>query len=204
MDLTSLATELLSTLGYVGMAVGLVLDSFGIPIPSEVLLTLGGTLAATGRFNVWAVYFIGVAAQIVGGLIGYGVGKYGGLPILNKYGKYVLISQKDLARTHSAFEKYGAVLTMVGRCIPLIRGLIAYPAGIAGMPLNKFIMYTAIGSSVWTAIFVWIGYTVGDNLSAINPYMHELTLGVIALAVIGFAWHVREPIIKIFNRKSVD
>ena len=202
MDLTSLATQLLSTLGYTGMAVGLVLDSFGIPIPSEVLLAIGGALAATGRFNVWLVFVIGVLAQMIGGLIGYAIGKYGGLPILNRYGKYMLISQKDLARTHAAFEKYGALLTMGGRCVPLIRGLIAYPAGIAGMPIKKFLLYTGIGSSVWTALFVWIGFTVGDNLGAINPYMHEISIGIVLLLVAGVIWHVREPLIKLVRREN--
>lgn len=204
MDLTRLALDLLSTLGYTGMGVGLVLDSFGIPIPSEVLLAAGGALAASGRFNVWIVFIIGVLAQLVGGLVGYWIGKYGGLPFLERYGKYVLISQKDLAKTHDAFEKYGPLLTMLGRCVPLIRGLIAYPAGIAGMRLDKFILYTTIGSTVWTALFVWIGFTVGDNLDAINPYMHELTLGVVILVIAGAAWHAREPIMKLWRRKTTD
>ncbi|GAC1372666.1 MAG: DedA family protein [Candidatus Saccharimonadales bacterium] len=204
MDFTGLATHLLSTLGYTGMAVGLVLDSFGIPIPSEVLLAVGGALAATGRFNVWLVFVIGVLAQMIGGLIGYAIGKYGGLPILHRYGKYVLISKKDLARTHAAFEKYGAVLTMAGRCVPLIRGLIAYPAGIAGMPIKRFLLYTAIGSSVWTALFVWIGFTVGDNLSAINPYMHEISVGIVALLAAGIIWHIREPLLGFIRRRSAE
>lgn len=204
MDFTRLALDLLSTLGYTGMTVGLVLDSFGIPIPSEVLLAVGGALAASGRFNIWLVFFIGVLAQLVGGLIGYWIGRYGGLPFLERYGKYVLISKKDLAKTHEAFEKYGPLLTMLGRCVPLIRGLIAYPAGIAGMRLDKFIVYTAIGSTVWTALFVWIGYTVGDNLDAINPYLHELTLGVVILVIAGIVWHVREPLMKLWRRKTTD
>lgn len=204
MDLTRLALDLLSTLGYTGMAVGLVLDSFGIPLPSEVLLAVGGALAASGRFNLWIVFVIGVAAQIIGGLIGYWIGKYGGLPFLERYGKYVLISQKDLARTHEAFEKYGAVLTMAGRCVPLIRGLIAYPAGIAGMPLKKFLLYTAIGSSVWTALFVWIGFELGGNLDAIEPYMHEVTIAVLVIVIAGIIWHIREPLMNLRRRKPTE
>ena len=202
MELTHLAIQLLSTLGYTGMAVGLVLDSFGIPIPSEVLLAIGGALAASGRFNVWLVFIIGVAAQLTGGLIGYVIGKYGGLPFLRRYGKYVLISQEDLTKTHLAFEKYGAWMTMIGRCIPLIRGLIAYPAGIAGMPMKKFLLYTTIGSAVWSAIFVWIGFTVGDNLEFIRPWLHELTLAVVILAIAGVAWHLRRPLKKLWKGKG--
>ena len=203
-SLTRLATDLLSELGYTGMGVGLVLDSFGIPIPSEVLLAVGGALAASGRFELWIVFVIGVVAQVVGGLIGYWIGRYGGLPFLERYGKYVLISKRDLARTHDAFEKYGPWLTMGGRCLPVIRGLIAYPAGIAGMRLDKFILCTTIGSTIWTALFVWIGYALGDNFHIIDPYIHEFTyiiIGVVALAII---WHFREPLMKLWRPKSTS
>jgi membrane protein DedA with SNARE-associated domain len=189
MNFTQIASDLLSQLGYAGMAVGLVLDSFGIPIPSEVLLAIGGALAATGRFDVWVVFILGTTAQLVGGLIGYTIGMYGGHPILERYGKYIFVTKKDLDRTHAAFEKYGALMTMLGRCLPVVRGLIAYPAGIAGMNLGKFILYTTIGSAVWSALFVWIGYTVGDNLGSIAEYMHGLSLLVVVAAVGAAIWY---------------
>jgi membrane protein DedA with SNARE-associated domain len=197
---TRLASDLMSTLGYAGMAVGLVLDSFGIPIPSEVLLAIGGGLAASGRFNVWAVFIIGTLAQLVGGLIGYAIGKYGGLPILERYGKYVLISKRDLDKTHIAFEKYGALLTMTGRCVPVVRGLIAYPAGIAGMRLDKFIIYTTIGSAVWTALFVWIGYTLGDNFAEIEGLLSQLSVLIVLGVLAAVVWHFREPLARGWRR----
>lgn len=176
------------------MAVGLILDSFGIPIPSEVLLAVGGALAATGRFNLWIVFVIGVSAQLIGGLIGYAIGRYGGLPVLEKYGKYIFISKKDLKRTHDAFEKYGPLLTMLGRCVPLVRGLIAYPAGIAGMRLDKFILYTTIGSAVWTALFVWLGYTVGDNLAEVEALFKNFSILIVVAFIAWVGWHFREPL----------
>jgi membrane protein DedA with SNARE-associated domain len=194
MHLTQLAMDLLSTLGYGGLAAGLVLDSFGIPIPSEVLLVIGGTLSATGRFNLLAVFLIGTFAQVVGGLAGYAIGKYGGLPILERYGKYVLISRRDLAKAHAAFEKYGPLMTMVGRCLPVVRGFIAYPAGIAGMRLDKFILFTTIGAAIWSAIFVWAGFTVGNNLAAIEPWINQLSLVIVILFGLAIIWHFREPL----------
>lgn len=193
-DFTGVASDLLSHLGYAGMAVGLILDSFGIPIPSEVLLAVGGALAATGRFNLWIVFVIGVSAQLIGGLIGYAIGRYGGLPVLEKYGKYIFISKKDLKRTHDAFEKYGPLLTMLGRCVPLVRGLIAYPAGIAGMRLDKFILYTTIGSAVWTALFVWLGYTVGDNLAEVEALFKNFSILIVVAFIAWVGWHFREPL----------
>jgi membrane protein DedA with SNARE-associated domain len=191
-DFTGIALGLMSQLGYWGMAIGLVLDSFGIPIPSEVLLMVGGALAATGRFNLWVVVVIGIVAQVIGGLIGYLVGRYGGEPLLLRYGKYVLISHQDLRRTHAAFAKYGTWMTAVGRCIPFIRGLIAYPAGVAEMNLGKFITFTTLGSAVWSALFVWLGYELGDNLEVVNGWMRQFTVVVILLIVVWVVWHLRE------------
>jgi membrane protein DedA with SNARE-associated domain len=191
-DFTALALNLMSHLGYWGMTIGLVLDSFGIPIPSEVLLMIGGALSATGRFNPWVVFVLGTLAQLIGGLIGYLVGRYGGEPLLERYGKYVLISNRDLERTHRAFEKYGALLTMVGRCVPLIRGLIAYPAGVAEMRLPKFVVFTTIGSAIWTALFVYLGYMVGDHLEVVEPWIKRFTVLIILLIGLWVVWHVRE------------
>jgi membrane protein DedA with SNARE-associated domain len=202
MDFTGIATDLLSQLGYGGLTVGLVLDSFGIPIPSEVLLALGGALAATGRFDVWVVIILGTVAQLVGGLVGYAIGRYGGHPFLERYGKYVFISKRDLQKTHVAFEKYGPVLTMAGRCVPVIRGLIAYPAGIAEMNIWKFIIFTTIGSAVWTVLFVWMGYTLGDNIDVVNEYFHQFSYVVIALILAAVAWHFRERLMALKNRRK--
>lgn len=204
MDFTKLATDLLSQLGYGGLTVGLVLDSFGIPIPSEVLLAVGGALAAQGRFNVWWVLVLGTVAQLVGGLVGYAIGRYGGHPFLERYGKYLFVSKKDLQKTHETFEKYGPLMTMGGRCVPVVRGLIAYPAGIAEMRLDLFILYTTIGSAVWTVLFVWLGYTLGDHLEVVNAWLHEFSLLVVVLIVAAVIWHFRGALRRRGRRKKPE
>jgi membrane protein DedA with SNARE-associated domain len=165
-------------------------------------LAVGGALAATGRFELWIVFVLGVSAQLVGGLVGYAIGRYGGLPFLQKYGKYVFISQKDLQKTHDAFVKYGIWMTMAGRCIPVIRGLIAYPAGIARMRLDTFIIFTTLGSALWTAIFVALGYYLGDNLGIINEYLHELSILIVILMLAGIVWHFRKHLKKLKRKPS--
>jgi membrane protein DedA with SNARE-associated domain len=199
-QLAQLATDMLSHLGYWGLALGLFLDSFGPPIPSEVLLLLGGTLAATGRFELWAVFVIGIVAQVLGGLVGYTIGRYGGHPFLEKYGKYVLISKRDLKRTHAAFEKYGPWMAMLGRCVPVVRGLIAYPAGIAEMRLDLFIIYTTIGSTIWTALFVILGYTLGDNIEMVSDIFHQFTIIVVLAIIAAVVWHFRHPLQDLWKR----
>lgn len=191
MDFTKIAMDLLSGLGYGGLSVGLILDSFGIPIPSEVLLAVGGALVATGRFNLWVVIALGTVAQLIGGLVGYAIGRYGGYPFLERYGKYLLVSKRDLDKTHAVFERYGALMTMVGRCLPVVRGLIAYPAGIARMNIWKFIFYTTFGSAVWTVLFVWLGFTLGDNLDSIMGVFHDFSLLIVGAALAWVIWHFR-------------
>ncbi len=204
MNFSQIALDLISALGYAGMAVGLILDSFGIPIPSEILLAVGGMLAARGTMSWPVVLVFGTLAQLVGGMVGYGIGRYGGYPFLAKYGKYFLISQKDLAKTQVAFDKYGPLLTMAGRCLPVIRGLVAYPAGIAQMKVGSFVLYSLIGSFVWSSLWVWLGYTVGEHFEAISHRMNQVAVVLIVLIILYVLWHVRERLLKAIKnlRKS--
>lgn len=192
MNLTKIAFDLISTLGYSGLFFGLFIDSFGVPIPSEILVPAATALVSKGQFSLIGVFVVSVLAQTLGGLAGYAVGRYAGEPFLLKYGKYILISHRDLARTHLAFLKYGRVLTLAGRCLPVIRGLIAYPAGIAEMPVMTFVIYTAIGSAVWTAFLMYLGVLLGGHLDLIEKYGHQLSYVILVLIVVAAGWHVSQ------------
>jgi membrane protein DedA with SNARE-associated domain len=190
-SLSQIATDLISGLGYLGLAFGLVIDSFGIPVPSEILVPLATILAFQGRFELWAVFVVATVAQVVGSSIAYAIGRYGGEPLLERYGKYVLISQHDLQRVHRVFEKYGIWVTLVGRCVPGIRGLVAYPAGVAEMPWRTFLLFTVVGSAVWTAFLMVLGYWLGGNLELMDQLAHQFSVVGIVL-VLGFlVWHFR-------------
>jgi membrane protein DedA with SNARE-associated domain len=128
---------------------------------------------------------------VAGGLAGYLIGRYGGEPILERYGKYVLISKRDLARTHRAFEKYGRWITMVGRCVPGIRGLVAYPAGVAEMKIGPFLVYTALGSAVWTAVLMLFGYAIGNHLEVFDRLASQFSIIGIVLVLGLVIWHFR-------------
>ena len=169
MNLTQIALDLISSLGYSGLFLGLFLDSFGIPIPSEVLVPLATALALQGRFALAGVFAVGVLAQVTGGLAGYYIGRYAGEPFLEKYGRW---------------------LVMVGRCIPIIRGFIAYPAGIAEMPVPTFIVYTAIGSAFWTLMLMGLGVLLQNNLELIDAGGKKFSLAIIALLFVYVVWHI--------------
>ncbi|HSX02363.1 MAG TPA: DedA family protein [Candidatus Saccharimonadia bacterium] len=191
LNLTQLAINLISHLGYGGLALGLVIDSFGPPIPSEVLVPLGTVLALHGRFAVWAIFVVATLAQVVGGTIGYLIGRYGGEPLLERYGKYVLISHHELRRTHRAFERYGIWLTMVGRCVPGVRGVIAYPAGIAEMRFRTFLIFTTLGAALWTGFLMYMGFLIGNNLALIDQLASRFSLIGVVLLVGLLAWYFR-------------
>jgi membrane protein DedA with SNARE-associated domain len=190
-DLAAIAFNLISQLGYGGLAFGLFIDSFGIPIPSEILIPLATALAIEGRFHLWIIFAIGTLAQVLGGTAGYLIGRYGGEPILERYGKYVLITQRDLKRVHRSFERYGNWLTLLGRCVPGVRGLIAYPAGIAEMRFSTFLIFTTIGSAAWTALWMYLGSLIGEHREIINQLAHQFSVVGLLLVAGLLLWHFR-------------
>src|SRR3990167_1433785 len=124
--------------GYLGAFIALALDSCGIPIPSEAVLALSGSVAKTGEFNLIVVIIIGTVAQTFGAWLAYLIGKYGGEPIVKKYGKYLLISAHDYDKAHAWFEKRGDKAIFISRLIPVIRTFSGFPAGTFEMNITKF------------------------------------------------------------------
>jgi membrane protein DedA with SNARE-associated domain len=194
MSLTQIATDLISSLGYVGLAVGLIVDSAGVPIPSEVLIPLAGVLARQGRFTFVAVFIIGTLAQTLGAILAYWAGATEGLVLAEKYGKYVLFSKKELNKTHQAFEKYGAWLAFFGRCVPVIRTYIGFPAGVARMNFPVFVIASLAGSAAWTLLLGWAGYALGsaERLHQFDAVLHKFSLLIVGLIIIAAIWYVKK------------
>lgn len=183
-QLADIATRLISSLGYGGLALGLIVDSAGVPIPSEILLPLSGALVRTGRFNFAAVLMVATLAQTLGAYIAYELGARGGIPLVKRYGKYVLFNERELAITQKWFMKYGSGLTLFGRCLPVIRTYVGYPAGIAKMPKTKFLIWSFIGSLGWSALLTYAGYQLAGQLGAIDSVLHKFSLLIAALLVL--------------------
>jgi membrane protein DedA with SNARE-associated domain len=192
--LAQIATDLIAKLGYAGLAFGLIIDSAGVPIPSEVLLPLAGALARQGSFGLAEVIIIGALAQTIGAVMAYWLGATGGLAIVEKYGKYVFFSHRELAVTQRWFDKYGSWLTLAGRCMPVIRTYIGYPAGLARMDFGRFLAASFLGSLLWTMFLVWVGYGLQEHIKLIDTILHQFAI-VIILAVFGLAvWYVQRHI----------
>lgn len=188
--LGEIATNLIATLGYGGLALGLFVDSFGIPIPSEVLLPLAGAAARQGAMSLVTVVVVGTLAQTLGAMLAYAIGMGPGLAVVKRYGKYVLFSEHELEKTHALFEKYGSWLTLVGRCLPGIRTYIGIPAGMARMQFGRFVAASFAGSLIWSIFLTMLGYQLADYLPQIDSFLSKFGYILAVVGIIVFVWFV--------------
>lgn len=150
-------------LGYPGIVVLMAMESSVLPVPSELVMPPAGYWVARGQMNFAVVVGCGVLGSILGALANYYAAHWLGRPLVERLGKYVLISRKSLERSERFFTQHGEISTLIGRMLPVVRHLISIPAGLHRMPLPKFVTYTGLGASIWCGILTWIGYFLGRN-----------------------------------------
>jgi membrane protein DedA with SNARE-associated domain len=150
---------------------------------------------AESRFSFSAVIIISTIASIVGSLLSYGIGRYGGRPFIDRFGKYLLLNEYDLAVTEKFFAKYGDITILICRFIPVIRHLISIPAGTGRMNLLKFSLYTVIGAGLWNAFLTVCGFYLRKNWEAVMEYSRIVDIAVllilIGLVVLFIATHIK-------------
>ena len=188
----------ISTLGYGGVVLLMAIESACIPLPSEVIMPFSGYLVYTGQFNLWIVTMAGAFGCVLGSLLAYWVGMRGGRPLIEKYGRYILISRHDLDLADRWFAHYGEAIVFISRLLPAIRTFIAFPAGVARMNLKKFVIYTFAGSLPWCFGLAYAGQKLGeqwDKNPLLKSWFHrfDFVIGiVIAIAVVWWVWrHLR-------------
>lgn len=166
--------DLIINYGYIGMFLGMVLEAVIIIIPSEAILATGGILAGQKIFSFLGAFITGLLGSVFCAIAIYLMGYIGGKPFVKKYGKYFFMKEEDLEKSDSWFSKYGLFAALIGRNFPIIRTLISLPIGIMRLSFTKFLIYTTIGSIPWTFVFVYVGYTLGNNWVKINDYVSNL------------------------------
>jgi membrane protein DedA with SNARE-associated domain len=178
--------NLIGSLGYWGVFIGMSLESACIPIPSEIIMPFSGFVVWQGNTNMTliGITIIGALGNLTGSLIAYFVGLKGGRPLLEEYGKYLLITHSKLELADSWFLKYGGEAVLISRVLPIIRTFISLPAGIGRMDIKKFILYTFIGSLPWSFALGYIGVQLGPNWEIIRGYFHTLDI-IVAIGLLG-------------------
>lgn len=188
--ISSLIVKIISTLGYAGVAFLMALQTIAIPIPSEIILPFAGYLAFAGRFNLWLVALVGALGSCVGATVAYYIGKKGGRPLVEKYGKYILLSQHDLAVTENFFSRHGSKAAFFGMMLPVFRSFIAFPAGLARVQLKKFLIYVFLGSFVWSLLLAYLGMKLGENWDTLRERFKSFDNAIIGLIILAGAWWV--------------
>lgn len=197
--LGALVKSIIDAGGYTGIMALLVLNSSGIPIPSEVILPFSGYLVYLGRFNLLFVVLAAVVGCNIGSAIAYWIGAKGGRPLVERYGKWVLMSHHDLDRMVWFFDRYGSIAILVGRMLPVVQTYVAFPAGIARMSRLRFHIYTTVGSLIWYTCLAWAGMKLGaawDTDPRMHEWFHRFHLVVFAALAAAFVWFVWSHLIR--------
>jgi membrane protein DedA with SNARE-associated domain len=195
-----LVTQVYESVGYLGVALWVAIESVIVPIPSELVLPFAGFLVGQGGtvepltgqpWNLALVTLAGTVGATVGALVAYAIGFYGGRPLLERWGRVLRITPADLDRTDAFFARHGTKAAFFGRLIPVVRSLVSFAAGIAHMPLLPFVVFTALGSLPFTFVLAFAGMQLGANWEAIGDVLKRfeyVILAVLVVAVLGFVW----------------
>lgn len=189
--LATFIITVISTMGYGGIVLLMAIESACIPLPSEIIMPFAGYLVFKGEMTLWGIALAGAVGCVVGSIPAYYLGMYGGRPLVERYGKYVLISKRDLDMADRWFEKYGDIIIFIARLLPAVRTFIAFPAGVARMNMTKFIAYTFVGSLIWCWVLGYAGMKFGQHWEDLKVYFHEFHYVIIGLGVIFVIWYVR-------------
>lgn len=185
-SMSTFVTTTISHFGYLGVGALMAIESMNIPLPSEVILPFAGWQVNHGLMNFHGAALAGAVGCVVGSLISYALGYYGGRPFLLKYGKWLLVSQKDFYQAESWVAKYGVVTFFVGRVLPVARTFISLPAGILRVKLWPFVLTTFFGSWIWSYLLIYVGVRLGDEWETLKPLWHKFDFLIIGICLIAF------------------
>lgn len=200
--LANFVVNTIHVLGYPGVFFLMLVESCGIPMPSEVIMPFSGFLVADGVMNFWAVVLLGTVGNLVGSLLAYWIGWKGGRPLIEKYGKYILISKHDLDLADHWFTKYGDLTTFIGRILPVVRTYISFPAGISKMNITRFSIYTFLGALPWCIALTYSGVKMGENWEMIRAKLHNFDMAIFIILILLIALYIYRHIRNTKNHLS--
>jgi membrane protein DedA with SNARE-associated domain len=188
--------NVISMLGYLGLFLLLVLENLFPPLPSEVILPLAGFLVGRGDLSFVGAVAAATLGSVAGALILYALGRYGGRPLVLRYGRWLRVDAASLDRAEGWFRKYGDAVVLGARVVPFARSVVSIPAGTSKMPVVRFTVLTTLGSAAWNTALVGMGYTLGSNWQTVSDWVGRysdvaLVAGTVAAALFLFLRHVR-------------
>jgi membrane protein DedA with SNARE-associated domain len=197
---------LYGALGYAGVFLAMTIESAMIPLPSELILPFAGFLVSdptqlepiTGQpWSFWIVVVVATAGNTAGSLIAYAIGAWGGRPFLERYGRYILIRPHEIELADRFFARWGAQTVFIGRLLPIVRTFISFPAGVARMPLGKFVLYSTLGALPWSILLAYAGVILGENWvdirHALQPFDLAIAIAVVLAVLVFLAWRLGLP-----------
>ena len=200
----SKAVESNSIMAYLTICLAMFLENIIPPIPSEVIMPLGGFFVFQQKLNFYIVVFCGLFGTIAGSLPWYYLGRLVNEKRLSRFldirGKYLGITSNDLAKSKRWFDKYGVSLVFWGRLVPGIRTLISVPAGMELMPLRKFLIWTTLGSLIWIALLTYAGYLFGENYQIIESYLDQIKYIVKPILILIFLYFLIKFFLRLYQR----
>jgi len=190
--ITKIAVHILDTTGYAGACGLMALESMIAPVPSEAVMPFVGFQVADGKWNLWLSILSTSVGSIIGSLLSYAMGCYGGKPLVLKVGKYLLLNQRDLDRTEQFFHRKSGVLTIfIARFVPVVRHFISIPAGIGRTPMVPFIAVTLVGATMWNSFLLYCGVKLRDHWPTVQKYSHKIDIVIVALILVAAVWWVK-------------
>jgi membrane protein DedA with SNARE-associated domain len=197
----------ISSWGYPGIFFLMALESACMPVPSEIVMPFAGYLASQGELDLWIVILVGSLGCTFGSIIAYVAGYYAGRPLILRYGKYFLITEKHLVQAEDWFRKWGPKATFVARLLPVVRTVISLPAGVAKMDFKKFVLYSFVGSVPWNFMLAYAGYILGAEWETIKGYYREFeyALAIVGILVVVFyIYHLRKSSSEVVTKEGAQ
>jgi len=182
--------SVIAATSYGGIVILMAIESACIPLPSELIMPFAGYLVFEGTMKLVWVATAGAIGCNLGSLVAYEVGFHGGRPLVERYGRWILLGRRDLDLADRFFARWGYLAVFIARLLPVIRTFIALPAGIARMPRGRFHIYTFLGSWPWCFALAWFGMKLGENWRGLGKYLHKLDAVILVVLVGGIVWFV--------------
>lgn len=176
--------------GYGSIVILMAIESACIPLPSELIMPFAGYLVFAGTMKLLWVATAGAIGCNVGSLVAYEIGCYGGRPLVERYGRWILLGRRELDWADRFFARWGYLAVFIGRLLPVVRTFIALPAGVARMPRVRFHVYTFLGSWPWCFALAWLGMKLGENWRELGKYLHKFDALILGLIVVGAVWFI--------------